>query len=122
MQIYVKIDAGRVYNFLDGIPARVERALDQWKLLSASEVLREAQRLAPYRSGKLRDSISVSFRSTTAQVGSSLYYAKYQEFGTRYIKPRRFLRGALEARREYILKLAEELIGKQLSGGGAGLG
>jgi HK97 gp10 family phage protein len=115
MQVFFKTDFTKALNFLDAIPKRVGRALDKWKVQSASEVLREGQREAPYRSGRLRDSIAVSFSSSAAQVGTSLYYAKYQEFGTRYIKPRRFLRGALDARRDYILKLAEELIGKELS-------
>lgn len=121
MQIFVTIDPTKVIGYFDSTNERLGRALANWQLIAASEVVKEARKLAPYRTGKLRNSITATFKDTTVRVGSAVSYARYQEFGTRYIKPRRFLRGALEAKREYLIKLAQEFIGRQLRGDGPGL-
>jgi HK97 gp10 family phage protein len=72
-------------------------------------VTRSARINAPVDTGLLRASILPGSRSvrnkTVGIVGSNVEYAPYQEFGTRFIKPRRFLRRALEQNTERIKRL-----------------
>jgi hypothetical protein len=115
MQVFFKTDFTKALNFLDTIPKRVGRALDKWKVQSASEVLREGQREAPYRTGRLRDSIAVSFRRSPLRLALPYITPNTRNSAPDISNHAAFYVGALDARRDYILKLAEELIGKELS-------
>ena len=49
----------------------------------AEEIKSIAESLAPFKTGKLRASISVTYPSpTTAVIGPGVFYGRYQEFGT----------------------------------------
>jgi len=83
-----------------GLP-RSLRAQVQNELMALSFTLvREARERAPVRTGFLRDSIfsivAQESRGFRIELGARAYYSPYQEFGTRYIEPKRFLRGAIE--------------------------
>ena len=54
-----------------------------------------ARRMCPVRTGRLRDSIYSKVEDWTLKVGASAPYAKYVEFGTRYIRPFYFLTEAI---------------------------
>lgn len=62
-------------------------------------VERTAKRLAPVDTGRLRGSITVELVRTLAgvecQVGTTVAYARHQEFGTQYQRGTPFLRPAL---------------------------
>lgn len=72
----------------------------------------EGTQNAPVKSGTLRRSITQFARSdgkptgsggsVQAKVGSKVHYAKYQEMGTRYIKPKKFLYDAIQRNRKFI--------------------
>jgi len=80
---------------------RALRVQVQNELIRLSYALvREARERAPVRTGFLRDSIysivAQESRGFRIELGAKAYYSPYQEFGTRYIEPKRFLRGAIE--------------------------
>jgi HK97 gp10 family phage protein len=66
----------------------------------AMEVVADAQMYAPYDTGALKNSIAagplqrVGSRSEI-DIGSDLFYAPFQEFGTRHIRPKAFLGRAI---------------------------
>jgi len=73
--------------FLDQLPAKVEANIMRAALRQgANVVLQEAKNQVSVKEGYLRDSLRVSTRSrrgtVTATVKSSLYYAKWIEYGT----------------------------------------
>jgi len=67
------------------------------KLLSlGADIAAEARRLVPVRTGRLRNSVFSRVSQWKLWVGASAPYAWFVEFGTRRMKPRRFLLGALQ--------------------------
>lgn len=61
-------------------------------------IVNEAKRLAPVKTGKLRDSIEIKENTDmTVSVGSNLDYILFQEFGTRFQSGTPFLRPALDS-------------------------
>ena len=85
--------------------AAVEEAIrtgpeaERFLLRLALQVERAAKRLAPVDTGRLRSSIGHTLRRDAggllATVGTSVEYASYVEFGTRYMRAQPFLRPAL---------------------------
>lgn len=70
-------------------------------LRRALSVEREAKRLCPVDTGRLRSSISHDLASDSrgiyARIGSSVRYAAYVELGTRNARAQPYLRPALKA-------------------------
>ncbi|MFW6366618.1 MAG: HK97-gp10 family putative phage morphogenesis protein [Spirochaetota bacterium] len=60
-----------------------------------------ARFLAPYRTGRLRKSIKREIKGLTSRVYTELFYAKFVEYGTRFMRPIPFIRPAVEAARRY---------------------
>lgn len=85
----------------------VQKALEK----SVIKISAEASRNAPVKTGTLRRSITqfarlsgkpkISGTEMTAKVGSRTHYARHQEEGTRYVRAKRFLIGAIEKNRKY---------------------
>ena len=79
---------------------------------SALKIQSEARRKAPVDTGRLRSSISIRFLrgGLAAEVVAHVHYAKFQEFGTRFMKARPFLVPAYEKElprfRERLRKIA----------------
>ena len=76
-------------------------------------VTRDAKINAPVDTGRLRASITPEIRqgkSIDGIVGSNVEYAPYQELGTRFIKPRRYLQRALEDNQERIFALISKTV------------
>lgn len=75
------------------------------KLLARKSIAveRAAKRMAPVDTGRLRSSITHDIGrdelGLAARVGTDVHYAIYLEFGTRRMRPRPFLRPALNAAR-----------------------
>ena len=69
-------------------PARERAILHE----GAALIVDEAKRLAPYKTGQLRPVGSIE--------DGDVYYAKFQEFGTRYMRAQPFMRPAIAARRD----------------------
>jgi HK97 gp10 family phage protein len=72
-----------------------------------SEVTERAKEIVPVRTGRLRNSI---YRKKTGflswEVGATMFYAGFVEFGTRYMRARPYLRPAVE---EKMPEIREEL-------------
>jgi len=69
-----------------------------------------AQSLAPVRTGRLRNSIYAQVEDWIAKVGASAPYAVYQEFGTRFIQPVRFLSRAIEMQSQSMISAIDQAI------------
>lgn len=61
-----------------------------------SDIKAEAMRLAPVRTGRLRSSIFSRVTDWLLEVGATAPYARYVEFGTRFMAARRFLWRAVQ--------------------------
>lgn len=84
MAVSVRIELNqRQINAILRSPRGIVARNMQWR---GNRVRKRAQRLAPSRSGRLRNSITVSFKphdgAFGVRVGSSLFYAGYVHFGT----------------------------------------
>ena len=103
------VDTGDAQRDLGTLTDRLERApTTRAEMTELGElVVRRAKALAPVRTGRLRASIEAMIaQNRTAQgrfasgfnavISTDVDYAGYQEFGTRFIRPRRFMRGAVE--------------------------
>ena len=67
------------------------------KLAEIGNLIEErAKQLAPVRTGRLRASIYSRLADWILTVGAKAPYARYIEFGTRWIRPRHFLLGAIQ--------------------------
>ena len=73
------------------------------KLAEIGNLIEErAKQLAPVRTGRLRASIYSRLADWILTIGAEAPYARYIEFGTRWIRPRHFLLGAV---RENLAKI-----------------
>lgn len=79
-----------------------------------------AQRLTPVRTGTLRRSISSRVEGNAAYIGTSVEYAPFVEYGTRYMAARPYLSAGIEASRSEIERKAAEYGAKILDKVGRG--
>ena len=99
MSIQIKMDIGGIeelrakMHYLDSsMRDRVYHALNS----IANDIVIRAKALAPVKTGRLMHSIYAHVsRDWVLKVGATAPYARYQEFGTRFIQPRAFLTQAL---------------------------
>ncbi len=97
----------RVVSRLDRIKNRINAFVDSSVSEAGELCWRRARELAPVRTGRLRDSIRISrARRGEAIVEATAPYAGYVEYGTRYMKPRPYMRPAAA---EAVEKLREKL-------------
>jgi HK97 gp10 family phage protein len=81
-----------------------------------SKVTERAKEIVPVRTGRLRNSI---YRRKTGflgwEVGATMFYAGFVEFGTRYMRARPYLRPAVEEKMPEVREeLKDALIEKML--------
>ncbi|TET19639.1 hypothetical protein E3J74_05995 [Candidatus Bathyarchaeota archaeon] len=69
-----------------------------------------ARALCPVKTGYLRSTIFAKIEDWILKVGASAHYAGYVEFGTRYMKARRFLSRAVELRMQSLVKVVHRAI------------
>ena len=76
---------------------------------AADNVIASASVLVPVRTGKLRASLrrdppAKGHRTKVVVIGGSfdVFYARFVEFGTRYMSPRRFLLRAVQRNRHHV--------------------
>jgi HK97 gp10 family phage protein len=97
-------------------PAQLELPKRRFLTRIALIVERAAKKRAPVKTGHLRRSITHRVERDRAIVGTNVKYAPYQELGTRFIRPRAFLSGSLQASqgaiRSEINRFSRELAGK----------
>ena len=81
---------------LEKVDSSLKRKVSD-KLAEIGNLIRErARQLAPVKTGRLRASIYSQISDWTLTVGAKAPYARYLEFGTRWIRPRHFLLRAIE--------------------------
>lgn len=85
-------------------------------LIEAAKIIQaEAKRRAPVLTGAMRDAIKIvdskSLKGVNVIISKSdvpgdvdVFYARFIEFGTKHIAPRRFMRGAFESKRNEALR------------------
>ena len=100
----LELDAGGLFggggaggDRLPAVRAAVRGAAGRAAEIAAKEMAAEAQRLAPVKTGRLRESIQVRKLSETAwEVSVEAPYAAFVEYGTSRAAPRPFFRPAYE--------------------------
>jgi len=76
-----------------------------------AEVMKNTARArCPVRTGLLRESIFAKVEDWLVKLGAMAPYAVYQEFGTRYIYPRRFLSNAVELHMQSLISRINQAI------------
>lgn len=83
----------------DGMKRNVHEAMQ----FEADAMKNVARSRCPVRTGRLRDSIYAKVRDWILQLGATAPYAVYQELGTRYIRPRQFLKNAVWLRMQSLI-------------------
>jgi len=84
----------------------------------ADSIKETAQQLAPMRTGYLRSTIYAQTEDWTVKIGAYAPYATYVEYGTRFMRGRRFLSQSVEAhvpQIESVIALAVEEVLKEAS-------
>lgn len=85
-------------NNLDRIASQLERAYSELIRKTAFSIEARAKQLAPVDTGLLRNSLQTKVDGPLkATVGTSVEYAQYQEFGTRFQKGKSFLTPAADS-------------------------
>lgn len=94
----VEIEVSGAKEFAD-LMRRADTSVQQQVHLGlqmlGEEIKADARRMCPVRTGRLRRSIYSMVKDWILKVGAWAPYAKYVEFGTRYIKPFYFLTEAI---------------------------
>jgi len=81
----------------------------------AEAMKNSARARCPVRTGRLRDSIFANVEEWAVKVGASAPYAVYQEFGTRYVRPRLFLSNTVESRMQSLISRVSLAIKQAIS-------
>lgn len=123
--INISSDVAATQAALRRFPREVKADLPRAVKEAAEPVRARAQTLAPWRTGALAGSIRI-VGSGTAKVavragGPSTFYARFQEYGTKYMQANPYLRPAVEEKGESVVKKIHELlqrtIGRVFGGG-----
>ena len=82
--------------------------------VNTTEMHQRASRKVPVDTGHLRRSLTIDFSDNglTGRVYTDVEYAIYQEYGTRFINPRPFMRPSLYEQREQFAKDMSRLLKK----------
>ena len=97
----------RVVERLEEIKDKAEGFIEQGIEEAGRECVERAKELVPVRTGRLRDSIGMRrIGAGKIVVEAKAPYAGYVEYGTRYMKPRPYMRPAT---REAYKKLRQKL-------------
>jgi len=110
MEIHVKgvSELREKLNRLDGsMKLRVHEALR----FEAEAMKNVARARCPVRTGRLRDSIYAKVENWVLELGATAPYAVYQELGTRFIRPRKFLENAVWLRMQSLVNRINRAIG-----------
>lgn len=81
----------------------IKRKVGEAMLFEAEAMRNAARARCPVRTGRLRDSIYAKVQDWIIKLGATAPYAVFQEFGTRYIRPKEFLRNAVHLRLQSLI-------------------
>ncbi|NIV92224.1 hypothetical protein GWN42_05335 [candidate division KSB1 bacterium] len=88
---------------LNRLDEGMKRNVQDAMRFEAEAMKNTARARCPVRTGRLRDSIYAKVRGWIIKLGATAPYAVYQEFGTRYVRPRRFLSNAVWLRMQSLI-------------------
>ncbi len=91
----------------DGMKRKVHEAMQ----FEADAMVTTARARCPVRTGRLRDSIYAKVRDWILELGATATYAVFVELGTRYIRPRAFLKNAVTLRMQSLVNRINRAIG-----------
>ena len=94
----------------DGMKRNVHDAMQ----FEAEAMKNAARARCPVRTGRLRDSIYAKVQDWILQLGATAPYAIYQELGTRYIRPREFLKNAVSLRMQSLVNRINRAINRTI--------
>lgn len=95
---------------LNQLDSDMKRNVQDAMRFEAEAMKNTARARCPVRTGRLRDSIFAKVEEWTVRLGATAPYAVFQEFGTRYVRPRRFLSNAVESRVQSLVNRISEAI------------
>lgn len=105
----------------NGFDKRIDNLVDETSIISVlkNEAIRvqgDAKIIVPVDTGSLRNSIHIKQgeNNKSVIVYTTIEYASYVEFGTRFQKEKPFLRPALSKNRETIIKNIKEFLTKEI--------
>lgn len=90
----------------DAIKEKVRYAL----AFEGEKIKATAESLCPFVSGYLQSTIYVRMDGFTLTVGASAHYARYVEFGTRYMEGRHFLSRAVQRHMPNLIAVVRQAI------------
>ena len=96
---------------LGQLGSTLETKVHEEMQLEANTMKNIARARAPVLTGRLRDSIYAHVEGLILKLGATAPYAVFQELGTRYIKPKAFLRSAVFERIEQLVNRVCRAIG-----------
>ena len=73
-----------------------------------------AEYLCPVRTGYLRSTIYALIEGWILKLGASAHYARYVEFGTRFMRAVRFLSRAVELRLQSLVNAVNRAVGRAI--------
>jgi HK97 gp10 family phage protein len=114
--VKIQIDPSEVEAFAEALKQMSESLRDRFAEVLGEigqQIVVRARAYAPVRTGALRASIYHTItRDLVLRVGAYVYYAIFQEFGTRYIAPRYFLTRAINECMPLLTFAMQEAISK----------
>jgi len=100
LSLKIDIDASQVERFAEALKQMSNELRDKWAEALGEvgrQIVVRARAYAPVRTGALRASIYETVtHDLVLRVGAYVYYALFQEYGTRYIAPRYFMTRAIQ--------------------------
>ena len=104
IQLHLEGNLVEIEKVLSNIPIELRQMIISILVQEAFEIAKIAKQTTTFkdRSGDLRQSIHSEPIPTGGKIRSGLDYAKYQEYGTEKMRPKHFLKDALESRKPVI--------------------
>lgn len=99
MTVRITIEAGEVRAFaaeLDNAADRVGELAQMVLRKTAADIKRDAQALAPVDTGALRNSITYRVQGLEAEIGPTVHYGGFVEYGTSRMAPQPYLGPAMD--------------------------
>jgi HK97 gp10 family phage protein len=100
LSLKIDIDASQIEAFAEALKQMPAELRDKFADVMGDigrQIVVRARAYAPVRTGALRASIYETVtHDLVLRVGAYVYYAMFQEYGTRYIAPRYFMTRAIQ--------------------------
>jgi HK97 gp10 family phage protein len=114
-ELNVKIEGlrelrSRLGRLDDGMKEKVRYGL----AFEGEKIKNTARFLSTVKTGYLRSTIYAHMEGWTLKVGASAHYAAYVEFGTRFMRARRFLSRALELRMQALVNAVDRAVNRAI--------